>query len=537
MAGENQPLMTGDSQPLRILVVEDNPGDLFLLKELLRSTDLKIAEVVHASQLREAREVLAARQGGERVRGSDGERAVPGGERVGGSSGERDGGSSGERDRGLAGERIDLVFLDLSLPDSYGLDSYSGLQSYAQKVPIILLTGLTDTKIAPQALVMGAQDYLIKGDFDEKLLGRTIRYSLERMRNLRHLQESEERYRELFNSNPMPMWVFDAVTHRFLEANSAAVHHYGYTLEEFLARTAGDIQLNGDKAALKAEVDAARGNTVGIQKGIRQHVKKSGEVIFVDIAWHNVRYKNRPAILALASDVTERIQLEVELNEQRLSRQKQITEAVILAQEKERTEIGKELHDNVNQILGASNLYINSAMTDEEMRQELLERSTELVSNAINEIRKISKSLITPGLREIGLVESIEDIMEDLRVAGGGVAGGTAGAKLTIDLDLFNISEDQIEDRRKLAVFRIVQEQLNNIVKHARATRVLVRLSGEQGHIVLTVMDNGVGFDVSRHRKGVGITNIISRAELFNGKVEIVSGPGEGCVLTVNLPM
>ena len=106
-----------------------------------------------------------------------------------------------------------------------------------------------------------------------------------------------------------------------------------------------------------------------------------------------------------------------------------------------------------------------------------------------------------------------------------------------IDLDLQNISEEQIEDRRKLTLFRIVQEQLNNIVKHARATRVWIRLSVEDDHIVLTVGDNGVGFDVSRHRKGVGITNIISRAELFNGKVEIQSMPGEGCVLSVSLPL
>jgi signal transduction histidine kinase len=260
-------------------------------------------------------------------------------------------------------------------------------------------------------------------------------------------------------------------------------------------------------------------------------------VVLAVVIFRKIRLELGGARVALASDVMERIKLEAELNEQRLSRQKQITEAVILAQEKERTEIGKELHDNVNQILGASNLYINSAMTDEEMRQELLERSTELVSNAINEIRKISKSLITPGLREIGLVESIEDIIDDLRVAGGGVAGGAAGDKLAIHLDLQNISEDQIEDRRKLAVFRIVQEQLNNIVKHARATQVLIRLSGEQDHIVLMVADNGVGFDVGRHRKGVGITNIISRAELFDGKVEIVSSPGEGCTVTVNLPM
>jgi two-component system sensor histidine kinase UhpB len=470
---------------LRILVVEDNPGDLFLLQEFLQSTDLDIAEIVHAPRLASAKEIL--RGGG-----------------------------------------IDLVFLDLSLPDGYGLDSYLALQSYAKQVPVILLTGLTDKGIAPQALVMGAQDYLIKGDFDEKLLGRAIRYSLERMRNLRFLHESEERYRELFSNNPMPMWVFDASTFQFLEANKAAVHHYGYTIEEFLAMTASDIRLNGDKEALKAEVEGMQGKKDGVKKGIRQHVKKSGEIIFVDIAWHNINYKNRPAILALASDMTERIQLEEELNEQRVSKQKQITEAVILAQEKERTEIGKELHDNVNQILGASNLYINTAMSDEESRQELLERSTELVSNAINEIRKISKSLITPGLREIGLIESIEDIIDDLKVA---------GDKLVIDLDIQNISEEQIEDRRKLTLFRIVQEQLNNIIKHAHASRVLIRLSGEQDNIVLTVSDNGVGFDVSRHRRGVGITNIISRAEMFNGWVDIQSAPGEGCTLTVGLPM
>jgi signal transduction histidine kinase len=232
------------------------------------------------------------------------------------------------------------------------------------------------------------------------------------------------------------------------------------------------------------------------------------------------------------NDVTERIQLEKELNEQRVTRQRQITEAVILAQEKERTEIGKELHDNVNQILGASNLYINTAMTDEELRQELLERSTTLVSKAINEIRKISKSLISPGLHEIGLIDSIEDIIEDMRFA---------KVDMQIELDLQNISEEEIEDRRKLTLFRIVQEQLNNIVKHARAKRVLIRLSIESGDggssIVLTVSDNGVGFDMSRHRKGVGITNIISRAELFNGKVEIVTAPGEGCTLSVGLPL
>ncbi len=475
--------MPGENQPLHILVVEDNPGDLFLLGEFLRSTSLNIGDVIPAGSLGEAKEMLVSRP-------------------------------------------INFVFLDLSLPDSFGLDSYIGLQAHTQRIPVVLLTGLTDTNLALQALTLGAQDYLVKGDFDEEMLGRAIRYSIERVRSLQHLRESEERYRELFNNNPMPMWVFDVATLRILEANSAAVQHYGYSHVEFLGLTLADLRLEGNVNELRKEINAMPERD-GIKKGIRQHVKRNGEVIFVDIAWHNIKYMGAPAILALANDVTERIQLENELNEQRVSRQRQITEAVIVAQEKERTEIGKELHDNVNQILGASNLYINTAMSDEEMRQELLERSTELVSKAINEIRKISKSLITPGLREIGLIESIEDIIDDMKLA---------GASMVIELDLQNITEEQIEDRRKLTLFRIVQEQLNNIVKHARATRVLIRLSIEGEFIVLTIGDNGVGFDISRHRKGVGITNIISRTELFNGKVEIASAPGEGTTLTVQLP-
>jgi len=476
--------MSGINTQLTFLVVEDNPGDIFLLKEFLHATDLDIGKIFEVDRLSEAKRILKE-------------------------------------------QPIDLVFLDLSLPDSFGLDSYMSLSAEAGHLPVILLTGLSDTSVALQALSMGAQDYLIKGDFDEKLLSRAIRYSLERKRNLQRLRESEVRYRELFNNNPMPMWVFDAQTMHFLESNAAAVEHYGYTSEEFLRLTLADIRRNGDLKALKREVlDLQRDGAIQ-QKGLLEHVRKNGDFIFVEMVWHNVDYNGHPAVLAVANDVTERIVLENELNEQRMMRQRQITEAVIVAQEKERTEIGKELHDNVNQILGASNLYVNTAMTEEDMRQELLERSTELISKAINEIRKISKSLITPGLREIGLLESIEDITDDMKLAKG----------IHIQLDIHNIIEAEVDEQRKLTLFRIIQEQLNNIMKHARATEVMIRLSIEGKDIVLTVVDNGIGFDMSRHRKGVGITNIISRTELFKGKVEILSKPGDGCVLTVKLPL
>ena len=474
----------GDTTPLNILVIEDNPGDLVLLRELLRSTDLEIGKIVHTSFLGGAAPLLAV-------------------------------------------EKIHLVFLDLSLPDSSGIDSYTGLSEAARRLPVILLTGLTDTNTALQALLMGAQDYLVKGEFDERLLSRAIRYSMERKRNQEHLRESEERYRELFNNNPMPMWVFDPATLRFLEVNDAAIHHYGYTYDEFLSRTILAIRPPEDAELLTSELYNRMQSSDTVKKGVWRHLKKSGEMIFCEIATHTIDFRSKRATLVLANDITDRIMLENELNEQRVTKQRQITEAVLNAQEKERTEIGKELHDNVNQILGATNLYINTAMTDEDIRQELLERSTLYISNAINEIRKISKSLITPGLREIGLIESVEDIVEDMKMA----------RSMSVKLDINHFSEEEIDDSRKLTVFRIIQEQLNNIIKHARATEVLIRLNIEGRHILMTVADNGVGFDTSRHRKGVGITNITSRVELFNGKVDIVSTPGGGCKLAVSIPL
>jgi two-component system sensor histidine kinase UhpB len=474
----------GDHVPLNILVIEDNPGDLVLLEDLLRSTDLEIGKVVHTTFLGGAAPLLAR-------------------------------------------EKVHLVFLDLSLPDSSGIDSYTGLPETAQRLPVILLTGLTDTNTALQALLLGAQDYLIKGEFDDRLLSRAIRYSMERKRNLEHLRESEERYRALFNNNPMPMWVFDPATLRFLEVNEAAIQHYGYSYDEFLSRTILAIRPSEDAELLASELYKGLLDPGKMKKGVWRHVKKSGELLFAEIATHAIEFRNKAAILVLANDVTEKIRLENELNEQRVSKQRQITEAVINAQEKERTEIGKELHDNVNQILGATNLYINTAMTDEDIRQELLERSTLYISNAINEIRKISKSLITPGLREIGLIESVEDIVEDVKMA----------KYMNVKLDINHFSEDDIDDRLKLTIFRIIQEQLNNIIKHARATEVLIRLNVEGQDMLLTVADNGVGFDTSRHRKGVGITNITSRVELVNGKVEIISKPGGGCKLQVSIPL
>jgi signal transduction histidine kinase len=90
---------------------------------------------------------------------------------------------------------------------------------------------------------------------------------------------------------------------------------------------------------------------------------------------------------------------------------------------------------------------------------------------------------------------------------------------------------------QKLALYRIVQEQINNIVKHAGATRVWISLSNRDGKVFLTVKDNGKGFERKNKTNGMGINNIISRAKVFGGKVQLKTAPQQGCSITVILPL
>lgn len=217
---------------------------------------------------------------------------------------------------------------------------------------------------------------------------------------------------------------------------------------------------------------------------------------------------------------------EVELD-QKLSRQKQITKATIRAQEKERNHIGKELHDNINQILTTTKMYIDMALAEESLREELLTKSLENVSKAIYEIRKLSKSLVPPSLGDIGLREAVEELISGLNIS----------KTLRIKLKANDLKENGIKEQIKLTVYRVIQEQLNNIIKHSKATHADVKMAIVKKLLKVTVTDNGIGFDPGKKTKGIGLSNIANRAEVHHGSVQIVSAPGAGCSVHISIPL
>jgi signal transduction histidine kinase len=212
---------------------------------------------------------------------------------------------------------------------------------------------------------------------------------------------------------------------------------------------------------------------------------------------------------------------------EREEHQRILVRATIESQEKERGQIGRELHDNINQILAVTKAYVDTALHDgDERRDQLLERSLKNLDTAINEIRKMSKSLVPPSMKEDGLVESVVELVENMRVVN----------RFSIDFrcekeDLHNLGEGQ-----QLALYRIVQEQVNNIIKHSQASNVFIELNGKNDYVHLMIRDNGKGFNPKLRSKGVGLSNIISRIEVFNGNFELISSEGSGCTLKIEMP-
>lgn len=238
--------------------------------------------------------------------------------------------------------------------------------------------------------------------------------------------------------------------------------------------------------------------------------------------------KGKPIrMIGAAQNITERKQLEEELLRNELEKQKAINQATVDSQEMERTEIGKELHDNVNQILTTTKLYLDLALSNSELKNELIEKSSRNIISVINEIRQLSRSLMDPTIGDLGLIDSVNDLIENINLT----------RRLHVSLIADRKLESLLDKNHKLTIFRILQEALNNAMKHAKATTVLICFELHGNNIEVDIKDDGIGFNPSSVKMGAGLKNIQNRIYLVNGTYTIESAPKEGCRITINFPI
>jgi len=207
---------------------------------------------------------------------------------------------------------------------------------------------------------------------------------------------------------------------------------------------------------------------------------------------------------------------------------KKVQEARTRGEEIERERIARELHDNISQVLTSANLYLSCMTRDNPDFEMLKERTAEILNLAIGEIRCLAHNIVPPDLQEKGLIECVERLADDMRSA----------RRFEVDLAWSDLMTIEMQDRDlKLAVYRIVQEQIHNICKYSQASRVQITLQGRNEQLRLQITDNGIGFDPKTTREGLGLTGIQHRARLFKGNAVFRSAPGKGCTMVVTIPL
>jgi signal transduction histidine kinase len=189
-------------------------------------------------------------------------------------------------------------------------------------------------------------------------------------------------------------------------------------------------------------------------------------------------------------------------------------------QEQTLRNISQEIHDNIGQILSLVSLNLNLLVTEDISK---LNNTIQLVDKAMNDLRDLSKSLNPERVQHIGLKESIEHELRHLERTG----------RYSTSFDITKAYEE-ISPEKTIILYRMIQEVLNNIIKHAEATQVVATLSGIEKENTISISDNGKGFDVKNSTgvNGIGLQNIHKRAGLINATVEISSEIDKGTTVT-----
>jgi two-component system sensor histidine kinase UhpB len=424
-------------------------------------------------------------------------------------------------------ETFDAILADNSLPQFNASNALNLLKEQRVDTPFILVTGTVSEEYAVDIIKKGADDYILKGNLTKLPSALTSAIEKHKTRKEKEraelaLRESEKCYRILFEQASDGI----VITNKWgqvIDANNKACLMTGYSFEELMQLSFTEIFLEENMKGMKVPLtELVDGKTIVAERRLQ---RKDGSLSYVELS---AKQLGDGRFQAIARDVTDRKRLEAQLMAEKIQQQKNLVQATLDGQEKERTDIGRELHDNINQILVATRLFLDAAETDQGIKDDMIKRSMSNVDKAIEEVRRLSKSLVTPSsIEELGLQASIQDLIETIQ--------------LTTLLNVqFHVNDGILEvltTQQQVALYRIVQEQLNNIIKHAAAKNIYVSIDQHDDYMELTIEDDGRGFEVDARHKGIGLSNMQNRAELLNGHVDIQSTRGQGCTLRVTLPV
>lgn len=471
-----------DDRTKKILLVEDNPGDTRLIMEMLAGAGARDYAIDWVSNLSDALERLS-------------------------------------------GEGIDLVLLDLGLPDSKGLETFINAYTHAPQVPFVILSGLSDETVALAAVRKGAQDYLLKNEIDSNFLLRTIRYATERKLAEKAMEAERQKLYSLLNSLPAFVYLRGAdYTIRF--ANRRFREIFGETEDKPCYQV-----LTGKNEPCET-CKPLRVLKTNIPQNFEWTVSYNARTYEV----YNYPFcaGDDPQVLTLGVDITERKRAEAEIQRQR-DQLRALAIRLSETQEVERQKFARELHDQVCQNLASIALTLGTLKI--RAQQEPLERLLNRLSDASTLVEQTSD--IARGIME-GLRPTV---LEHYGLMGGLRQLGSQFSQRTgIHLEIVGEEADyRLKPNVELALFRIAQEALNNVTKHSLASQVVLTQEADQDTMRLVIADNGAGFDQNlvtkpKEGRGWGLMTMTERAIAVGGQCRIESQLHQGTRVVVEVP-
>lgn len=496
---------------MKALLVEDNLSDAVLIREMLTGTPNAQIELEHVNCLED---------GLERI-GTD---------------------------------EFDVVLLDLKLPDCWGLETFTRLQAHAAHVPVIIMSGLDNEEMAVEAVRIGAQDYLVKGQVDSALLVRAIRYAVERKSAEQALKESKERFRTLFENATDGILIMNRQTRNFVMCNWTMCRMLGYSPREIKDLALTDIHAEENKLVTERLFVEPPDEKTSMLVDIPVR-RKDGNVFYADIVLSSINLDGDTYSMCVFRDATNRIQAEDLQRE--LEAEKMVVEKLKRLDRIKNDfveTVTHELRTPMTPLRSSIEMFLDGTLGEITPRQreflEMIARNVERLSRYATDMLSLSR--LESGKHKLNfsnvqLLPIIRPVVELLR---------RSARKKNSNISL-NVSPDITAFADPDAVSEVITNLLNNALAHTpKGTPVTVSSNSHgERYVQISVTDSGPGipqealgkifdkfYQAGRETgpgyKGTGVGLAVCKAlvEAMDGHISVESRPGKGTTFVFTLP-
>jgi two-component system sensor kinase FixL len=365
----------------------------------------------------------------------------------------------------------------------------------------------------------------LQGDDMPAMVMATIYDISARKQAERALQDSEQRMRAVFETAVDAIITIDdrGVLERL---NPAAQRMFGYSEDEVRGKNVSMLMPSPDRERhdgyLAHYLHTGEKRIIGIGREV-QGQRRDGSVFPMELAVGEMRVSGRRMFTGLVRDITERKRMENRLRELAVHLEK--------IKEQERTRIAQEIHDELGGLLTGIKAYINVAIERAGDRSDPLLRDVQgLAQDAIETVRRVITDLRPSVLDQLGVWAALEWYVEQVQQR--------TGLHCTCEIAP-QAAELELDTERSTMLFRVAQEALTNVVRHAEASEVRLTAAREKGAVLLTIADNGKGIDKAHllTKESFGIMGMHERTRGFGGVLTISGTPDKGTVLQLRLPL